>query len=128
MVNEKNLIPNSERTPEERRRNAAKAGRASGKARRAKKTLRENMELILSLPVKDGRKKEKLEELGIGTDDMSNAMVIAAALFRKAAGGDVSAVKELRDLIGETLLPAAPEGEDDPITAALKEDAKNGLL
>ena len=128
MRNEKNLIPNSERTPEERRRNAAKAGRASGEARRAKKTLRGNMELILSLPVRDGRKKEKLEELGIGGDDMSNAMVIAAALFQKAAGGDVGAVKELRDLVGETLPSAAPECEDDPITAALKEDAKNGLL
>ena len=32
-----NLIPNSQRTPEERRENARKAGKASGEARRKKK-------------------------------------------------------------------------------------------
>lgn len=38
-MNEKNLIPNEERTPRERRENARKAGIASGKARREKKTI-----------------------------------------------------------------------------------------
>lgn len=38
--------PNSERTPSERRANASKAGKASGKARRAKRTMREVANLI----------------------------------------------------------------------------------
>lgn len=41
MANEKNLKPNSERTPNERKELAHKAGKASGKARLAKKTARE---------------------------------------------------------------------------------------
>lgn len=46
MPNAENLIPNSERTPSERRANASKAGKASGKARRAKRTMREVANLI----------------------------------------------------------------------------------
>ncbi|MBQ9228964.1 MAG: hypothetical protein IJ168_09065 [Eubacterium sp.] len=42
MANENNLIPNSQRTPNERRENARKAGIASGKARRAKKRRHES--------------------------------------------------------------------------------------
>ena len=41
MANEKNLKQNSERTPKERQELARKAGKASGKARRERKTLRE---------------------------------------------------------------------------------------
>lgn len=121
MRNEKNLIPNSERTPEERRRNAAKAGRASGEARRARKTLRENMELLLSLPVSD-RQKGKLKNLGIEEVDMDNRMLVTAALFQRAVAGDVSAIKELRNLVGEDLQQYNTGFEDDPITKSLKEE------
>lgn len=43
MANEKNLKPNSERTPNERKELARKAGKASGKARLAKKTARSRL-------------------------------------------------------------------------------------
>ena len=50
MGNEKNLIPNSERTPEERREIARKGGKASGVSRSfrsaVKKRVREHPELI----------------------------------------------------------------------------------
>lgn len=39
-MNEKNLIPNERRTPNERRMNASKAGKASGEARRRRADLR----------------------------------------------------------------------------------------
>lgn len=52
-MNEKNLIPNSERTPEERKEIARKGGIASGQARSfraaTKRRLRENPELIDSI-------------------------------------------------------------------------------
>lgn len=47
MANEQNLIPNSERTPSERRENARKAGIASGKARREKADLRKQLQVFL---------------------------------------------------------------------------------
>lgn len=101
MPNEKNLIPNSARTPNERRENARKAGIASGEARRAKKTMREYANFLLSLPVSDGRKWNKLSRMGIPPEGIDNKMAVVAALMLAAQAGDVSAAKELRNIIGE---------------------------
>ena len=48
MANERNLIPNSERTPSELREMARNGGLASGEARRKRKTLKEELLLLLS--------------------------------------------------------------------------------
>lgn len=58
MANEKNLKPNSERTPKERKENARKGGNASGKARLAKKTARE-----YAIAALEGVAKTKKESL-----------------------------------------------------------------
>ena len=47
MANEQNLIPNSERSPNEVRKNGKKGGINSGKARRRKKEFRELFEKML---------------------------------------------------------------------------------
>lgn len=101
MPNEKNIIPNSERTPEERREIAAAGGRASGEARRRKKSLREAAELYLSLPVSDKRAWNKLAKDGVAPEDVDNQMAIIAGLSIKAAKGDAKAAKVLFDLIGD---------------------------
>ena len=56
MPNPQNLIPNSERTPNERRKNAQKAGIASGKKRRHQRDLRQAVKALQSVvvPVKGG--------------------------------------------------------------------------
>lgn len=48
MAREDNLIPSNKRTPEERRKIAKKAGKASGKARREKANLRKALNTVLS--------------------------------------------------------------------------------
>ena len=101
MPNEKNLIPNSERTPEELRRITSAGGRASGEARRRKKSLREAAELYLSLPVSDKRAWNKLAKDGVDPEDVDNQMAIIAGLSIKAAKGDAKAAKVLFDLIGD---------------------------
>ena len=58
-----NLIPQSERTKEEQREIARKGDIASGKARRRKKLIKEQLELLLSLPLKDENAKKKLKQL-----------------------------------------------------------------
>ena len=93
MPNAKNIIPNSERTAEERREIAAAGGRASGESRRRKKSLREAAELYLSLPVSDKRKWNKLSEEGVPPEDVDNQMAIIAGLTIKAAKGDAKAAK-----------------------------------
>lgn len=45
-MNHSNLIPNTERTPEELREMGRKGGIASGKARRRKKQLKEVVEIL----------------------------------------------------------------------------------
>lgn len=129
MPNEKNIIPNSERTPEERREIAAAGGRASGVSRRRKKSLREAAELYLSLPVSDKRAWNKLARDGVEPEDVDNQMAIIAGLTIKAVKGDAKAAKVLFDLLGEqTGKFSADVAEDDPITKSLKEEAENGLL
>ena len=81
MANEQNLISNNERTPRERRENARKAGKASGEARRKRKTLRE--ELIALLETKQYQEK------------------ISLAMLEKASNGDTKAFEVIRDTIGE---------------------------
>ena len=129
MPNEKNIIPNSERTPEERREIAAAGGRASGVSRRRKKSLREAAELYLSLPVSDKRAWNKLARDGVEPEDVDNQMAVIAGLTLKAAKGDAKAAKVLFDLLGEQ--GAAGVGSmqdmDDPITKSLKEEAQNGI-
>ena len=80
-MNEKNLIPNSERTPSELREMARKGGLASVEARRKRKTLKE--ELLLMLEDEEVQKS------------------VAVALIQEAQSGNVKAFGMLRDTIGE---------------------------
>ena len=91
MANEKNLKPNSERTPNERKELARKAGKASGKARLAKKTAREYAIAALEGVVKgkDGTKTTVKD-------------VMIQKLIAKAVGeSDLNAIKYIVELIGE---------------------------
>lgn len=99
MPNERNLIP--VRSTEEARERGRNGGRASGEARRRKKSLREAAELYLSLPVSDKRAWNKLAKDGVAPEDVDNQMAIIAGLTIKAAKGDAKAAKVLFDLIGD---------------------------
>ena len=81
MANEQNLIPNSKRTPSELREMTRKAGIASGEARRARKTLKETLLMML--------------EEGNTQND------ITLALLQKALNGDTKAYEVIRDTVGE---------------------------
>ena len=101
MSNAKNLIPNDQRTPEERRENARKAGIASGAARRRKRSLKEAADLYLSLPVADRRLWNRMAKLGVDPDDIDNQMAMIIGLQQAAAAGDSKAAKVVFDLLGE---------------------------
>lgn len=101
MPNEQNLIPNSERSPEELREMAANGGRASGVSRRRKRSLREAADLYLSLPVANKKAWNKISAEGVAPEDVDNQMAIIAGLTIKAVKGDAKAAKLLFDLIGD---------------------------
>lgn len=91
MANDENIHrANRERTASKRRENARKAGIASGAARRAKRTLREQLLTLLDTThvTKSGEEKT-LRELA------------ALALIKRAMQGDPSAFKTIRETIGE---------------------------
>ena len=79
----------------------SKGGIASGKARKEKKLIKENIELLLSLPIKSNKTKEQLKELGIDETEMNNQMALVIAMYQKALKGDVQAFNTLRDTIGQ---------------------------
>lgn len=101
MANEKNLIPNSERTPKERQDLARKAGQASGIARRRKKSMREAADLYLSLPVTDGRRAGKLRRRQIDPEDIDNQMAMIVGLVDAATEGDARAAKVVLEMLGD---------------------------
>ena len=130
MANEKNLIPFSERTESEQRDIRSSGGVAYGAARRRKRSLKDAADLYLSLPVSDRRHWNKIARAGVDPEDIDNQMAMIIGLTMAATGGDARAAKVIVDLLGEGagrgVDPDAPE--DDPITAALKEESANGLF
>ncbi len=131
MPNEQNLVSIGDRTTEEQREIQSAGGRASGVSRRRKRSLREAADLYLSLPVANKRAWNKLARDGVDPEDVDNQMAIIAGLTIKAVKGDAKAAKVLFDLLGEqgaTSSAWIQDQEEDPITAALKEEMGNGIL
>ena len=105
MANEKNLIPfTSDQSREEAVKNGAKGGRASGVARRRKKSMKQIMELLLEKRTFAPDDFTLLSDLGLNSvefedEEITNLLIVNAALLKKAKSGDVGAIKELRDII-----------------------------
>lgn len=112
MAREENLVPFNERTKSEQREIASKGGRASGVARRRKRSLKEAADLFLSLPVSDQRKWNKIARKGVNPEDIDNQMAIIIGLSEAAALGDAKAAKVVFDLLGED----AKEDADGGVT------------
>ena len=96
---DENLIPNSARTPSERRENATKAGIASGKARRQKKTVAEYLRKWADGEVSEKNKKA-LEALGL-SEEATNRTLLVVPLIQKAIKGDTKALQMALELLGE---------------------------
>jgi hypothetical protein len=90
VANEHNLIPNSQRSPNEVRENGAKGGIASGEARRKKRDIRRALEALLE-------KDYFVEEYGT----LSGAEAIAVRQMERALDGDTKAFEVVRDSAGQ---------------------------
>ncbi len=97
--------PRQNLSPPFTKENAAEMGRRGGlaaqKTIQRKKHLRENLKMILALPVSDKGAKKALEAMGVPTDQFTNEMLLAVTMFKKASGGDVRAAEYIRDLTGQ---------------------------
>lgn len=110
MANEQNLIPFNKRTESEQREYAKKGGRKSGEVRRQRKAMKEQMEMLLSLPfnLKDNNGNDvadMLSQLGIEKENIDNQMAMIISLWKTAIGNSnqkIQAVREIREIIQET--------------------------
>lgn len=80
---------------------ARAGGKASGRSRRAKRTLKEQLETLLKLPLTDEETKAALREIGLKDRKPEQSMAIALALFQEARKGNVKAFEMIRDTIGQ---------------------------
>nr|DAP23052.1 MAG TPA: hypothetical protein [Caudoviricetes sp.] len=120
LANEKNLIPYSERSENEARENGRKGGIASGESRRKRKLLKDSMNALLELPVSSTKEYNALIKMGIDIEDIDNSQLIVLALFNRAKSGDVAAIKELRNLIGEDSSEDKSAGQLERLIEGLK--------
>ena len=81
LANTENLVSLADRTTSEKRAIASAGGKASGEARRKRKTLKEELLLMLS----EGETQQS----------------VTLALIEKAMSGDTKAFEVIRDTIGE---------------------------
>ena len=90
---------------EEARENGRKGGLKSGEARRARKTLREELEALLTqdITAKDGRR-------------MQTQTAISASMIKQALAGSTKAYEIIRDTIGEKPIDKVVVAEVDPET------------
>ena len=99
MANKKNLKPQAHKLTVEEQSNG---GKKSAEVRREKRLLKDCMLDLLALPVAGNKNYNKLIMMGLNPEEIDNRSLLTVALFRKAVEtGDVSAFKEIRNLIGE---------------------------
>ena len=94
MANEQNLIPMNKRTPRERTEIARKGAKATNKKKAERKTLKEELLLLLA------------------TGNNQNKMSIA--MIEKAMKGDTKAFEVIRDTIGEKPKDQIEVDQDKP--------------
>lgn len=111
MANEKNLTPNSKRTPSERRENARKAGIASGEARRKNRDARQTLELINSLAVQ-GKNRDLLERAGLPKNALNQQTARLWGLHTAATAGNVQANRLILEILGELTSKPTTNSED----------------
>ena len=96
-----NLISNSERTPRERKKQAQKAGKASGVSRRRHKSLLETVQMVSKLPLDDiginRAKRAGVDLEGVDAYDLTALTAVVIGQVRAAANGNSQAAQVVAD-------------------------------
>lgn len=113
MANAGNLKPNSERTPKERVELARKAGKASGRRRRERKTIADALRTVLDEPLAKGSRQTRLDGISIK---------VIKKMFEDP---DIRDMKCLAEILGEFKQTINAEGMTLNINAS--EEGKNNI-
>lgn len=124
-MNEKNLIPNNKRSPEEVRENGRKGGIKSGKVRREQKTYRDMAKAMLSATITDKNILNELKAYGLSETDVKAYTLLG--MIKASANGSHNAFDRLMMLAGEETQTTTSEQEKQAnLLKAIKEAVKNG--
>ena len=108
MANKQTLQPfTSEQSRDEAVKNGRKGGKASGEARRRKRDMKERLQILLSMSIKDGKGAdiEKIKNFGsLKGENITVEDAILVAMIQKALKGDVSASNFIRDTSGQKVV------------------------
>ena len=125
MANEQNLIPNSERSPNEVRENGRKGGKRSGEVRSANAEMRKRLEAIVKMTLREGKadKVKNLADAKGANLTVSDAVLIK--LVTMAMSGNLKAMDRLMALLGmdEPVAPEAPQEQSSGFVGALNNTA-----
>ena len=114
MANEANLKANSERTPSERIELARKAGKASGKKRRERKTIADALRKVLDEPITKGSRQTRLDGISIK---------VVKKMFDDP---DIRDMKILAEILGEIKQTLTTDG--DGLTIVVKSQEEKDKL
>lgn len=111
-------------TTEEYRKNGAKGGIASGKAKREKKRAKEILDIFLSMPLKK-RKEAEIEDIKAFEELKGKNISVNEAIqlkqVQRALNGDLNSAMYIRDTVGDkptdkvetTIKPVIISGEGE---------------
>lgn len=83
------------------RERGRKGGKSTARKARERKSLREAVELLLSMPCNRSDYSEQLAAIGLPETEQTNQMALTLALFNEALNGNVQAFNSMRDTVGE---------------------------
>lgn len=101
-MNEQNLTP--VKSTSEARERGRNGGIASGKARREKKAIKDIVELVLQMPLQNGKKTsvESIKNLASAKgQNISVQEALVLKLTQKALSGDIKALRLLLEMAGQ---------------------------
>lgn len=80
---------------------ASMGGKVSAEKKRKRKQIAEFASMIANSPVSDVKKRQKLKEIGIETEEATNNALVVAGLFASCEKGNVDAFKEWERILAE---------------------------
>ena len=114
---------NSRRTREEHSKDSQKAGIASGKARREKKTIQKILSDLLDSEIKDSPQFAKLaSKMGIESDKSVKDIFTMVCLLNSVKSGNLGDLERLSKLLGEDNAKEHNNGILDELTEYLKNE------
>lgn len=88
-------------TKENAKENGRKGGIMSAKKRAMRKTIKNELEMLMEFSSLDAEKERELIEIGINENEINNQTILIYSIFKRALDGDMKASKLLIDILND---------------------------